>query len=677
MDFFEHQERARRKTTLLVVYFVVAVALIVVAVYLAVAGVMFYGHDRPSFSPDALWFPDVFAAVSLGTLAVVGVGSLFKMAQLTSGGEVVARSLGGRRVSPSTRDLGERILLNVVEEMAIASGTPVPPVFLLEDEPGINAFAAGTTPQNAVIGITRGSVDTLSRDELQGVIAHEFSHILNGDMRLNIRLIGILNGILLISTIGYILMRTSSSSSRFSDSNSKKGSNPLPLLGMLLYVIGYIGVFFGHLIKSAVSRQREFLADASAVQFTRVPDGIAGALRKIGGLVQGSKIVSSDAEEASHMFFGNGLTAPLFDLLATHPPLDERIRRIDPKFDGKFSRVAPVEHSPEELVDPHRLARLRAASVGVPRESAPRASLLDAASEAMQGAAESVHARAALGAQGLALAPAAAVEQVGEPRPTHLEYAGALVESLPPELIRDVRDPLGAVATIYALLLDDDEPEVRTDQVQYLSTKADPRAYQETARIAPIAARVPAEAKLPLVSMVLPALKGISPRQLAAFREDVVYLIRADKRVSLFEYAVQRLVLKRLLPRLEQQQPPRVLYRTLVPLEAALGGLLSTLAHSGTRDEAQSRRAFDLAAKLLPPGQVRIELLPRSESGLKTIDAALDQLAAATPAIKKLVLQACAECIGADEHVTIEEGELLRVISDALDCPMPPILDAR
>jgi Zn-dependent protease with chaperone function len=659
MDFFEHQERARHKTTLLVVYFVVAVALIVVAVYLAVAAVLFYGQDRPSYSRDSLWFPDVFAAVSLGTLAVVAVGSLFKIAQLSGGGEVVARSLGGRRVSPATRDLGERILLNVVEEMAIASGTPVPPVFLLEKEPGINAFAAGTTPQNAVIGITRGSVDTLSRDELQGVIAHEFSHILNGDMRLNIRLIGILNGILLISTIGYILMRMSNTSSNLSSSNSKKGGNPLPFLGMLLYSIGYIGVFFGHLIKSAVSRQREFLADASAVQFTRVPDGIAGALRKIGGLVQGSKIVSSDAEEASHMFFGNGLTAPFFDLLATHPPLDERIRRIDPKFDGKFPRVVPVEHSPEELVDPHRLARLRAASEGV------------------QSSAASVHARAALGAQGLALAPAAAVEQVGEPRQTHLEYAGALVESLPPELVRDVRDPLGAVATIYALLLDDDEPEVRNDQVQYLRTKADPRAYQETVRVAPFAAGVPAEAKLPLVSMVLPALKGLSPRQLAAFREDVVYLIRADKRVSLFEYAVQRLVLKRLLPRLEHQQPPRVVYRTFVLLESALGGLLSTLAHSGTRDEAQSRRAFDLAAKLLPAGQVRIELLPRTESGLKTIDAALDQLAAATPAIKKLVLQACAECIGADEQVTIEEGELLRVISDALDCPMPPILDAK
>jgi hypothetical protein len=252
-----------------------------------------------------------------------------------------------------------------------------------------------------------------------------------------------------------------------------------------------------------------------------------------------------------------------------------------------------------------------------------------------------------------------------------------MVESLPPEMVRDVRDPLGAVATIYALLLDDDQSDVRADQVQYLSTKADPRAYQETVRVAPSAARVPAEAKLPLVSMVLPALKGLSPAQLAAFREDVAYLIGADRRVSLFEYAVQRLVLKRLLPRLEQQPPQRVLYRALAPLKAALGGLLSTLAHSGTRDEAQAQRAFNLAAKLLPAGEVRIELLPRSESGLKTIDAALDQLAAATPAIKKLVLQASAACIVADQQVTIEEAELLRVISDALDCPMPPILDTR
>jgi Zn-dependent protease with chaperone function len=650
MDFFEHQERARRNTKLLVVYFVVALALIVLAVYLAVAGLLFYGTEG-QIQPSGyfLWFPQVFASVSLGTLVIVGLGSVYKIALLSSGGRVVARSLGGRRVSPGTRELGERILLNVVEEMAIASGTPVPPVYLLDKERGINAFAAGTSPQNAVIGVTRGSVDSLSRDELQGVIAHEFSHILNGDMQLNIRLMGILHGILLISMIGYILMRTSDRSSNLSQSDSKEGGSALTILGVLLYVIGYVGVFFGHLIKSAVSRQREFLADASAVQFTRMPDGIAGALRKIGGLAQGSKIQSPNAEEASHMFFGNGLRVPWIDLLSTHPPLAERIRRIDPRFDSKFPRVTRINHTADELVDPQSLAQRRATF-------------------------ESVHAAAVQGAQGFGSAPAAAIAQVGEPRIAHLEYAGELVESLPPQLARNVRDPLGALATVYALLLDDDESEARADQLEYLRTKADPRAYQETVRITPAVVQIQAEAKLPLVSMVLPALQDLSPRQLVAFHKDVVYLIKADKQVSLFEYAVHRLVLKRLLPRLEREQAKPVRYRTLAPLASALSGLLSTLAYSGTRDTAQAQRAFDLCRRQLPQSEVQVELLSRAECRLTTIDDALDRLAFAAPLVKKRVLLACAECIGADQRVTVEEGELLRVISDALDCPMPPLL---
>ncbi len=498
----------------------------------------------------------------------------------------------------NTLDLRERVLLNVVEEMAIASGTPVPPVFLLDNESAINAFAAGTTPQNAVIGVTRGTIQTLSRDELQGVIAHEFSHILNGDTRINIRLIGLLNGILLIATIGYILLRFSSYSSnntRSSDDN-KKGGNPLPLLGLCLLVIGYIGVFFAHLIKSAVSRQREFLADASAVQFTRFPDGIAGALKKIGGLADGSRLRTPRTEEASHMLFGNGLAAPFFQLLATHPPLVDRIRRIDPNFDGRFPPVSPIAYSAQDLVDTSTLATRRAAPTSV--RPAPLAM-----------------------SQGFAFETGAAVAQVGAPRGEHLDYATAIVGSLPPELSGHLRDPLGAVSTIYALLLDDDEPDVRHKQLEYLATQADPRANQETLRLAPLVAKVDAAAKLPLVSMASPALNDLSPKQLAAFRDDVEFLIKADGKVSLFEYAVHRFVLKRLLPRLERKQPRDVKYNSLAPVAPACGGLLSTLAYVGTRDENQAKRAFDLGIGKLGEDGVRVEILARTQCGLKLIDA--------------------------------------------------------
>jgi Zn-dependent protease with chaperone function len=649
MDFFQHQERARRKTSLLVVYFIVAVVLIIVAVYLAVAVALFYGQSRVGHhGPPTLWFPDVFAAVSLGTLLIVGAGSLFKIAELARGGEVVARALGGRPVLANTRDLSERVLLNVVEEMAIASGTPVPPVYLLDNESAINAFAAGTSPQNAVIGVTRGSIQTLSRYELQGVIAHEFSHILNGDMRLNIRLIGILNGILLIATIGYILMRTSSSSSNFSSSGGKKG-NPLPLLGLLLYIIGYVGVFFGNLIKSAVSRQREFLADASAVQFTRLPDGISGALKKIGGYVHHSRLKTEHAQEASHMYFGNGVAAPLFELLATHPPLRERIHRIDPKFAGLYPKVQAIEHSVQDLVDPNTLAARRAAF-------AP------------------VHAIAAAGAQTLAVEPDRAVEQVGAPRNEHLDYAAALVASLPEQLATNLRDPLGALATVYALLLAEQGTPVCAEQLEYLANQADPKSNAETLRVWPLVAKLPPEARLPLVSMTLPALHALAPKQLAAFRRDVTFLIHADRRLSLFEYGVQRLVLKRLLPRLERQQPSEIKYQRLAPLAPAASTLLSTLAHCGTRDEAQVARAFALGVAELGAEGTRAELLPRDDCSLKSVDVALDQLAAAAPLVKRPLLEACAACIGADDRVTVEEGELLRIISDALACPMPPLL---
>ena len=208
-------------------------------------------------------------------------------------------------------------------------------------------------------------IDTLTRDELQGVIAHEFSHILNGDMRLNIRLIGIVNGILLIAMIGYILMRTGGVERIFPTSSDKKGGNPLPLLGLLLYVIGYIGVFFGNLIKSAVSRQREFLADASAVQFTRIPGGIAGALKKIGGLAERlASLQTPHAEEASHMFFGNGVAQAVLQL-AGHAPAAGRAH--PPHRAGLRRQV-----SGDAAGCPHRGRTARLANAGPPTRGARR-----------------------------------------------------------------------------------------------------------------------------------------------------------------------------------------------------------------------------------------------------------------------------------------------------------------
>ena len=332
MTFFQQQEAARKRTLILIGYFVLAVICIIAAIYTVIVVMLHNVKDDATGASllPSLWNPEIFTITALVTLLIIVGGSIFKILALRGGGSVVARNLGGRLVLPGTRDPDERKLLNVVEEISIASGVSIPAVFVLEDEAGINAFAAGFSPNRAAVAVTRGCMKLLSRDELQGVIAHEFSHILNGDMRLNIRLMGIIHGILIIGLIGRAMVRSVTRSNRRSSSRSGKDSGgPVLVLGISLFIIGYIGVFFGKIIKAAVSRQREYLADASAVQFTRNPVGISGALKKIGGLSHGSLIENSSAEEASHLFFANGLGQAFLNLLATHPPLTERIQRIE------------------------------------------------------------------------------------------------------------------------------------------------------------------------------------------------------------------------------------------------------------------------------------------------------------------------------------------------------------
>jgi Zn-dependent protease with chaperone function len=660
-DFFAQQDAARRKTGLLVFYFIVATVLIVAAVYCVVAGVWMYVQQeqqqdphRPA-APVEFWNPVLLAWVSGATLAVVFGGSAYKTAALNAGGESIARRLGGRRLDPDTTDPDRQRLLNVVEEMALASGTPVPTVFLLDDERGINAFAAGYTPGDAVIGVTRGTLDYLNRDELQGVIAHEFSHILNGDMRLNLRLIGILHGILLIALIGYVLVRSLafSSSSRSSRRGKGGGGAVLAILavGAGLIAVGYIGVFFGRLIKSAVSRQREFLADASAVQFTRNPDGIAGALKKIGGLARGSKIQDGHAEEASHLFFGNAIGYVPLALLSTHPPLPVRIKRIDPSFDGTFPRVEPLRQ-PEQ---PQQTAK---------KAAAPRrfAFSLPATLGAAVG-------------DRLPINPAAALATMGAVQQEHLDYAASLLQSLPEEFRAAAHRPVGAQALIYALLLDED-PAVRKVQTQRLQEHAPREVRDQLQQLLPAVAELPAAARVPLVELTYPALRTLSGEQYRGFRDNVEALVGADRRLALFEYTLRRMLLRHLDGHFAKRKPKVTQYYALRPLLADCAALLSSLVHVGHKDAAEAARAFQSAAGVLRADGDALALLPREECSLKVVDEALSRLAKSSPQIKKRLLTAAIACVAADRQVKVAESELLRAVADALDCPMPPMLTA-
>ncbi len=654
MDFFEHQDIARRKTGRLVWLFVLAVAFIVALTYLVVSafvvGIQLKDPEVTEFTWGMLWDPTLLGGVGLGVLAVVTFGSLYKLASLRGGGRVVAESLGGRLLDGASSDPVERKILNVVQEMAIASGSPVPPVYMMDNEKGINAFAAGFSLSDAVIGVTRGCVENLTRDELQGVIAHEFSHILNGDMRLNIRLMGVLHGILVIGMLGLVIFRMS----LFTGGHSRrrgKDSNPIPLiaLGLALLVIGYVGVFFGNMIKAALSRQREFLADASAVQFTRNPAGIAGALHRIATMSEGSRSSKScasnlshpQADEASHMFFGEGVQHWFGGAMATHPPLAMRIARIDPSFDGKLADV-PKSKSKSKSKAKTKSKLSRQSQLGI--------SGLAAGAGAMGGG----------------------VEQIGMISQLHLAYAASLVEAMPKPVVEASHEVFGARALVYALLLDNDA-KVRQAQLHQLQQHADEQVYRDTLRLEPMVQMLDPAAPLALLDMAMAPLRELSASQYVAFKTNLIHLIEADQRVSLFEWTLQRILLHHLEPVFHQRQTPRARVRSLSSVTGAISVVLSTLAYVGQKKAGNAEAAFTQAMTAL--GQVRgVTLLPTEACGLGAVGDALDQLVGLLPPLKKRVVHACAAAVSADGEVTVQEAELFRALVDSLDCPVPPLL---
>ena len=650
-NFFERQDEARRNTATLIGLFALAVMSIIVGVY--VAAVAFLGWSGGTLD---LMRPGLALVVLLGTLALVGGGSAVKILSLRDGGHVVAESLGGEKLSQDPDSLAERRLLNVVEEMAIASGVPVPPVYVLEEE-GINAFAAGFTPDDAVIGVTRGCVELLDRDELQGVIAHEFSHILNEDMRINIRLMGLLHGILLVGITGRVLMQSVFyGGGRHRSRDGGKGRLALLALGLALLIIGFAGVFCGRLIKAAVSRQREFLADASAVQFTRNPDGIGGALKKIGGHVHGATVESDKAEEASHLFFGYALGQGVFASrwLSTHPPLEKRIERIDPEFDGTFPSVSVEATEGGEEPQADGTQQQQAVTGASPASQAPSGLVGDSPSEGTWAAsadAEDV------------------VDQAGTVSADQMEWGRRLRDAVPEALYRAVHEPLSAVAVAYALLLDDDEA-MRECQLRILRHRETRPVVEETMRLFPEVTAVESRIRLPLLDLAAPALRDGSEEQRTRLYDTIRALAEADDRLTLFEYALATIVRHR-LEHVARPNAARVKVRRFAQVKEHLAVLLSGLASAGHREAHRAKRAFAAGVEELR-GQYDVEgMEPRSVSA-QELDAALDRLAGAAPSMKEAVISACARCALADDAVTDAEIDLLRAVAIALDVPLPP-----
>ncbi len=638
MDFFLQQQRARRRTGAIVLMFLLAVAGIVLSINAVGGYIYLYATDRPLWPVVRSLAAVPHSAYGVTTLVVLGIiawGTLTRMYELSSGGVAVAAMVGARWVKRDSADPQERRLLNVVEEMALASGIGVPQLFVMDEQKSINAFAAGHSPNEAAVVVTKGALENLSRDELQGVVGHEFSHILNGDMRLNIRLLGLISGIVLIGSIGGFLMRLGQGG------RGNRGDIRVILVGVVLWIIGSAGVFAGRLIKAGVSREREFLADASAVQFTRNPDGIGGALFKIAD--RGSVVLEQHAEELSHMC----ISAPLndffeFSWFRTHPPLEERMERL----------LGPAAK---------RLLQERIERVEAKALAAQGGPLVEAFVSPLYAKA----APAAIPGNVGAGAAAALMQSVGNPSAAHVDRARLLLDAIPADIRTAAGSETGARAALFALLLG--EGEVRLVQISRVREDCGADVASRCERFAGALRPLGPRVRLPLLGLVLPTLKVLPQDQRDRVLRVVRELIDADGKVTLGEFVLLTLCRRQLGG--ERKAPPPVKYRDLEPVQAEAGIVLSLLAHAG----GGGMFAFDkgMSALGIRGGVLR----EHSELGFETIERSLAELNLLAPLKKPVLVKACVATVMADAKLTLAEGELLRAVCAALDTPLPPILE--
>lgn len=650
MNFFAQQERARTHTRRMLFLFVLAVICIVGAVdvvlLIAFGG---FGHGRHAVNVSSLQ-PLVLFWTSVLILLVIGCSTAYKVASLRGGGGVVARQLGATLVPADTTSFAYRRLRNVVEEIAIASGVPVPEIYVLEDEAAINAFAAGYTPSDAAVTVTRGSLEKLTRDELQGVIAHEFSHILNGDMRLNIRLMGILFGILVIGIAGRKLLENTGRS---------RDSGGTVAFGVAIFAIGYIGVFFGRLIKAGISRQREYLADASAVQFTRQTLGIGGALKKIGGLAEGSKLASAETEEVAHMLFGDGVGYS--SLFATHPPLEARIKVLDPQFNPiEFAAIARAWSQPVQVGDEDG-AQISIAGF------APAVAVAGARAERTTGGGVLPNANAQI-----TLTPKKVVKQVAQPGQDDYQTASAIHTTIPENLRAFAYAADRAHEVVYALTLDADA-DIRAKQLAIVEKYHDAKTRAEVEEISGALADLHPMQRLPLAQLAFPTLRRRTRPQLVAFLAALDELIRADGRVQLEEYCLAKLVTVQIVDALDPSKARPIGSLKLPNVATELADVFAIVAAYGNSVPADAQRAYLLGMHEVSPDSIP-EFKGR-EDWAGALDRALPKLDQLLPAGKELLVRGLTSAIGADGQVTVTEAELLRTVCAALHCPLPPQLE--
>ncbi len=634
-DFFAAQAAARRRTALLLAWFGLALLALVALFYVGLALPLFVARDgRPLLHAELLGF------VTLGVLGTTTAGCVYHVVKLARGGAAgVMEGLGATRLDAGSGDLRERRLLDVVEEMAIASGVPVPQVFVLRDEPGINALAVGQATRGAAVAVTSGALEHLSRDELQAVVAHEFGHLLNGDSVLNERLMGMLGGLSILALFGRQALEVASSAGR---RDARLGLFLLPS-GVVLAVAGWAGLLCGQIVRAGVSRQREYLADASSAQFTRNPGALASALAKIRD--HGSALQRARAVEASHFFFANALEGLFARWLQTHPPIEERIRRLDPS-----GALAPASGEP----------------AGISGGTRPIATLGPDPSRKL-------------------------LDTIGAPRPEHLSRASEILASLPAEVALAARSPDTAPSLLVALAASDGPVTWEPPGIRDASPSPD--ASSGTGALAAREASPPrtgsaAFAGAPLVfpleglsraqrlcaaDLAVATLDVLPPDRLEALGQALDRATRQDAHVSVFEWMLGSLVRRRIDRRRSSRRPRPPRFAAVAQVEVECLQLLSLVAWSGSHDAARAGEALAAGVRELGTGP-GWTVLPRDRLGAAVADGALRTLAQATLEVRRRVLRACTAASAIDGRITSAEAELLRVVASFLECPIPPVL---
>lgn len=645
MNFFANQDQAHRNTFRLVVYFFLAVLLIVLFVNALIVG-LYFSQQKTYLAENFIQFllhpttVHLILIISGVTLGAILLGSLWQYIQLLGGGESVAEMMGARRIDLGTKDPDEKRLINVVEEMSIASGTPVPTLYVLDDESSINAFVAGYKPSKTVMVVTQGALAQFDREELQGVVGHEYSHIYNGDMRINLRLMAILAGILFLTQLGHFLV--------YARSDSRRDNGQIALIGIGLIVIGYIGFFFGRLIKAAVARQREYLADASSVQFTRNPLGIACALEKI--KQHSSTLNNAHAEDVSHFCFGSSVGGAFFNGLATHPPVERRIKRLDPRNEvpdyiaqkkKRRQREAPAK---EKATGQQGIGSIEFVA------TMAAASVLSSAVQEGQRSLSSLNLHKS-------------TESIGAPTDSHFAFAAKVVGQLPDALRGQWHDEQQAKNIVYAYMLQDSK---QPEKVMQQLTQLDPGCKTGLAKIQDALKTIEPSVRLPLIELAIPTLK--KQKDKALFVKNIETLIRADDTFTLFELVLLTLLENHLL---EEDKKDQIKYRHLKAVIDDVAYLVAYVTLASLSNKETQRQSFQATMQLFKvPSKMTYDAFRPSITQLRRT---LKKLAQTSYALRGQIINALITTIHRDQQVTQPEAELLRAIAEALDCPLLPI----